>query len=140
MADHAEDIGYELSGEELRRVIAKPADQRLTYFVENCAESGFVWSIGVDEELIVLADDDDQQFVVAFPHPDFGQDWFTTTDLEDVDLVSVQTEDWAREILPGLEDASVQVLVFPTSESEGLLLGSLELAKLQLANHGADGA
>jgi hypothetical protein len=123
-------FGYELSGEELRRVIATPAEDRLSYFVEKSNETGQVWTIGAGEELIVLADDEDQPFVVAFPHPEFGQEWFTTTDLDEVDLVAVGTEDWTREILPGLQDAKIGVLVFPTSENEGTLTGAADLAKL----------
>ena len=126
-------FGYELSGDELRRVIALPDDRRLSYFIEKCGETGQVWTIGANEELIVLANDDDEPFVVAFPHPEFGQDWFTTTDLDDVDLVSVGTEDWAREILPGLHQSEIQVLVFPTSEGEGTLVSAESLAKTQLA-------
>ncbi|MFI5385695.1 MAG: DUF2750 domain-containing protein [Fimbriimonadales bacterium] len=126
-----EDFGYELSGDELRRVIATSGHERLTYFIEKCRETGQVWTIGADEDLIVLGDDHDESFVVAFPHPEFGQDWFSTTDLDEVDLVSIGTEDWAREILPGLHEANVRVLVFPTSEGEGTLTGADELAKLQ---------
>lgn len=125
-------FGYELSGEELRRVIATPADARLNYFVEKCTETGQVWTVGADEELIVLATDDEEPFVVAFPHPEFGQDWFSTTDLDDVDLVAIGTDDWAREILPGLQEANIQILVFPTSDNEGTLTSPDALAELLL--------
>src|SRR3954470_22160014 len=131
MSEEGSEFGYPLSGDELRRVIATPAGDRLSYFVDKVTETGQVWTIGADEELIVLADDEDRPFVVAFPHPEFGQDWFTTTDLDDVDLVSVTTEDWAREILPGLHQSEIKVLVFPTSEGEGALVPSDELAQLQ---------
>jgi len=126
-------FGYELSGEEMREQIATPADKRLTYFIEKCGATGQVWTIGVDEELVVLADEADEPFVVVFPHPEFGQDWFSTTELDDVDLVAIGTGDWAAEILPGLEEAGVRVLVFPTSEGEGMLMGSADLAKLHTA-------
>ena len=122
-------FGYELTGEELRRVIATSDAQRLSYFVDKCTEAGQVWTIGADEELIVLANDDDQQFVVAFPHPEFGQDWFSSTELDDVELVSIGTDDWARDILPGLKQAAIQILVFPTSENEGTLIDAEELAE-----------
>jgi len=123
-------LSYELAGEELRRIIAEPVESRLQYFLEMCSEAGQVWTIGADDELIVLANDDDDQFVVAFPHPDFGQDWYAATELEDVDLVSVTTQDWAKEILPGLKQSDISVLVFPTSEQEGILVDSAELAEL----------
>jgi hypothetical protein len=123
-------FGYELPGDELRRVIGTSAEERLAYFVSKSKESGQVWTIGAGEELIVLADDEDQPFVVAFPHPEFGQEWFTTTDLDDVDLVAVGTEDWTREILPGLQEAEIAILVFPTSENEGMLSSPDDLAKL----------
>ncbi|HTQ10525.1 MAG TPA: DUF2750 domain-containing protein [Fimbriimonadaceae bacterium] len=124
-------FGYELSGEEMRGLIVTPPDQRLTYFVDKCAETGQVWTIGAGEELIVLADDSDEPFVVVFPHPEFGQDWFSTTELDEVDLVAISTQDWASEVLPGLEEAGVRILVFPTSEGDGLMIGSGDLAKLQ---------
>jgi len=130
MSDEDESFGFELSGEELRRVIASSDEERLIYFVEKCIETGQVWTIGADEELVVLANDNEETFVVAFPHPEFGQDWFTTTDLEDVDLVALGTEDWTREILPGLQEAEISVLIFPTSEGEGTLKSPDELAKL----------
>ena len=57
MTDDEAVFGYDLDGDELRRLIVLPADQRLTYFIEKCAETGQVWTIGVDEELVVLADD-----------------------------------------------------------------------------------
>lgn len=122
------DFGYELSGDELRRVLATTAEERLGYFIDKCNETGQVWTIGAGEELIVIADQSDVPFVVAFPHPEFGQDWFTTTELDEVDLVAVGTEDWAKEILPGLHQAQIQVLVFPTSEAEGTLTDADELA------------
>ena len=70
-------FGYELSGDELRRIIATSDSERLNYFLSKCPETGQVWTIGANEELIVLANDADEPFVVAFPHPEFGQDWFS---------------------------------------------------------------
>ncbi|HVT12248.1 MAG TPA: DUF2750 domain-containing protein [Fimbriimonadaceae bacterium] len=122
-------FGYELTGEELRRVIALPVEARLAYFVEKCAETGQVWSLGADEELIVLATDDDEPFVVTFPHPEFGQEWCEATELDEIELVAVTTDDWVREILPGLKEAQVMVLVSPTAESEGALLDPDALAE-----------
>lgn len=123
-------FGYELSGEELRRLVQAPADERLRYFIDTAREQGQVWTIGTGDELLVLADDESEPFVVAFPHPEFGQDWIETTDLDEVDLVAVSTDDWADEILTGLAEAEVAILLFPTSEGEGILLGAEVLAKL----------
>jgi hypothetical protein len=125
-------VGYELSGDELRDTIAKTPEQRYAYFVDKCVETGQVWTVGAGEELIVLATEDEEPFVVAFPHPQFAEDWFSATDLDDVDLVAVHTDDWAKEILPGLHDAEIDILVFPTSEGTGSLTDAQELAKTML--------
>jgi hypothetical protein len=126
-------FGYPLTGDELRRVIATPPEDRLQYFVEKCNETGQVWTVATDEDIVVLAGENDEPFVLAFPHPEFGQDWFSTTDVDDVELVAIGTEDWAREILPGLQEAEIPVLVFPTSESDGTMTQPDELARLLLA-------
>ncbi|HWA83987.1 MAG TPA: DUF2750 domain-containing protein [Fimbriimonadaceae bacterium] len=122
MNEDEESFGYDLSGDELRRVVALPAEERLTYFVEKCAETGQVWMIGSGDELLVLATDDEEAFIVAFAHPEFGQEWCESTELDDIELVAVSTDDWVREVLPGLKEAEIQVLVSPTSENEGALL------------------
>lgn len=130
ISQEEEDFGYPLTGDELREIIGTPGVARLTYFMEKVNETGQVWTIGADDELIVLSGDDEEPFVVCFPHPEFGQDWFTTTEIEDVDLVAVRTEDWVREILPGLEESKIEILVFPTSEGEGVLLAGSKLAEM----------
>jgi hypothetical protein len=130
MSEEEGQYGYPLTGEELRDTIAKPPKERVQYFIDRCTETGQVWTVGADDDLVVLATDDDEPFVVAFPHPDFAQDWFTTTDLEDVDLVAIATNDWAHEILPGLQEANIAVLVFPTSEGSGALAEPVDLAEL----------
>ena len=112
-------------------ITASPED-RVTYFLEKVTESGQVWTIGADEELIVLSGDEDdgEPFVDVLPHRELAQDGFETTKLEDVNLVAVGTEDFAREILPGLEQSGIEVLVFPTSEADGAIASSKQLAEL----------
>lgn len=122
-----DEFGYELTGDELRRVIALSPEERLEHFVGMADETAQIWTISVGEELLVLADEDEKPFIVVFPHPEYGQDWFSSTELEDVDLVAVATPAFVDEILPGLQQNEIDVLVFPTSEGEGTLLAPSEL-------------
>lgn len=128
--DEVEHPGYDLSADELREVLEQGMEQRLEYFVRKCAEGGTVWTVGSGEELIVLATEDDQPFVAAFPHPDFVEDWIESTDLDDVEIVGIEVEDWRVEVLPGLQDANIDVLVAPTASDTGALIQPLDLAAL----------
>lgn len=123
-----DDTSYELSGDELRSTVALDDQQRFKYFVEKVVEADQVWTLGAGEELIVLAGEDDTPFVVAFPHPDFAQEWIEGTDIEEVELIALSAADWASEILPGLQQEGIRVNVFPTSEYEGLEIDAQELA------------
>lgn len=133
MSQEDEEFGYALTGEELRQLIEAPVEARAAYFMQKVSETGQVWTIGAEDELIVLSGDDEEPFVVCFPHPEFGQDWFSTTEIEDVDLVAVRTEDWVKEILPGLEESNIGILVFPTSEGDGALIPGSKLAEMLTA-------
>lgn len=127
--DHEfDDISYELSGEELRATSALDDDARFNYFIEKVKKEDQVWTLGAGEEIIVLAGEDDTPFIVAFPHPDFAQEWIEGTDIEEIELVALGASDWAKEILPGLHKEGIKVSVFPTSEFDGVEIASDELA------------
>lgn len=130
MSEEDQDFGYPLTGDELRAIITTSPEQRFEYFLDKVNETEQVWTIGAEDELIVLSGDDEEPFIVVFPHPEFGQDWFSTTELEDVDLVAVRTEDFAKEILPSLEDSNIEVLVFPTSEADGTIARAKQLSEI----------
>ncbi len=132
-----EGFGYELGGDELRQTIAASRDDRLKYFVDKCHQCGQVWTLGAEEDLVVLADESDEPFVLAFPHPEFAQDWIETTDLEEVELVALGTADWEKEVLPGLQEAEIKILVLPTSEGEGAMLEAGKLAEVMTSTASA---
>ena len=125
-----EELGYALDGDELRSTVGMEDDARLQYFLDKAKSEGQVWTLGAEDDLVVLAGEDETPFVVAFPHPDFAEEWIEGTDIDEVDLVAIGTSDWAAEILPGLQEAEIQVLVFPTSQSFGVQKEATELAAL----------
>ena len=67
-----EEFGYELPGDELRKIISSSPEDRARYFVDKAKETGQVWTVGAEEDLVVLAGDDEEPFVLAFPHPEFA--------------------------------------------------------------------
>ncbi len=124
-----EDISYALTGEELRSTLTLGDQDRFTYFIDKSKAEDQVWTLGVEEELIVLAGPEDTPFIVVFPHPEFAQEWIEGTDIEEVELVALSAADMADHVLPSLQEEGIRVSVFPTSEKDGREVDASELAK-----------
>ena len=127
-------MSYDLSEEDAVRVMALGEGERVSEFLHRAAETDEIWTIGTGDELVVLGDDEGHSFIVVWPHPEFGQRWYAETELDDVELVAVGTKDFANEILPGLAEANIDVVVFPALDGTGAGVDSLRLRDIL---HGA---
>ncbi len=118
----------ELSEKEALATLRLPQEARLDYFMIKAREWNQVWTLAQGEELMVLDDESDHAFVLAWPHPEYAQQWFAGSDLEEADLVAMNIEDWTKSALPELAGTGVGVEVFPTPDEEGTYVEAAALA------------
>jgi hypothetical protein len=125
-------MSYQLTEQDAERIMGLPEGERVSEFLSRIGETDEVWAIGTGDELVVLGDDAGHSFVVVWPHPEFGQRWYAETDLDEVELVAIGARDFADEILPGLAEAHIDVVVFPTVDGSGAGVESMKLRDLML--------
>jgi hypothetical protein len=125
-------MSYPLTEQEARQITSLSEGERVSEFLRRIPETGEIWTLGAGEELIVLGDDEEHSFVVVWPHPEYGQLWYAETDLDEVELVAINAEDFAEEILPGLDEAEIDVVIFPTHDGTGAGVESMKLREMIL--------
>jgi len=120
-------MSYDLSAKELKNTIASTPNARLDHFIKKCRETGEIWTIADGEALLVLGSNENQQFIVVWPHPDYALNWFEDSGIEEVDLVAMNMQDWIESTLQELAEAGISVDVFPTFEQDGVVMAASDL-------------
>lgn len=120
----------ELTPEDLAAAEKLTPTERLEAFLAGVAEANEVWTLAAGEDMVVVGDEGEDSFVVVWPHPDLAESWFPESGLDEVDLVCLPKDAWVDEILPGLQEAGILVLVFPVAEGEAAFLEAADLADL----------
>ena len=120
-------MSYELSVKELKSTLALDSMARQQHFIDMARNSGQIWTLAEGEALLVLGNEEYDQFVVVWPHSDYAMLWFENSGVDEADLVSMSTEDWVEGTLGELGEAQIGICVFPTNDDDGLVISGYEL-------------
>jgi hypothetical protein len=123
-------MSYELSVKELKSTVALDSNARLKHFLEKVKASGQIWTLAEGEALLVLGNEDYDQFVVVWPHSDYAMLWFEESGIEEADLVSMNVDDWLDGTLDELGEAEIGICIFPTNGDEGSFVSGSDMLAL----------
>lgn len=123
MTSPAPSAGWEIDGDEARRLLALPAADRAAAFLQLVADWEEAWALLDDQGWIVSKETD---ALPLWPHPAFAEacalgPW------EGARPEAVPLDDLLEELLPLLEEDGLRAALFPTPEDPGLLLPPGEL-------------
>lgn len=112
---------------EVESLIARPGADRYAYFVHKSADNEVVWVL--DRDGWALAETDDGVTVLAvWPFQTYAEQC-TTGDWADFEADFIDLDEFLDEIIPALAERDMQVAVFPTPASQGVVVPAARLLR-----------
>lgn len=109
-----------ISEQQIKAILALPAQKRYEHFVKQVADWGEVW--GLYQDGWAVAADDNGNFVLpVWPAMQYAR-LCATDDWQNYEPSSIELERFLSEFLPKLTKDTVQLGVFYTPKNEGMVL------------------
>ncbi len=128
---------YQLSADELKRILALDAEQRYEYFIQAVADLQQVWIL-TDDEGFVLVSAEEERCIPVWPHAELAQMWIEG-EWEKCQAQAVDLDTWLNKWTEGLNGDELGIAVLPDADGPGVVVSPDELAET-LVNELSDDA
>jgi len=123
-----------LTNEQVTQTLALTDEKRAQYFFNTVKAQNELWIL-VDEHGCVMLNTDEEDCVPVWPNQEFAQAW-ATDEWQACTAESISLNKWHSRWTIGLEDDELAVVVFPSTDEQGLIFYPDELA-FELKNNKA---
>jgi hypothetical protein len=120
-----------LDKKQISTILAYDNNQRANYFLKEVVANNTLWILK-DEHGCVMLNTDDEDCVPVWPNEEFAQSW-ATDEWQHCTAEAISLNKWFSRWTHGLADDELAVVVFPSSDEEGLVFYSDEL-EIELKN------
>lgn len=118
---------YQLSTEELDRIMALDAEQRYDYFIQAVADLEEIWIL-TDEEGFVLVSAEDDRCIPVWPHAELAQQWIEG-EWQHCTAKAIDVATWLEKWTSGLNGDELAIAVLPDADGPGVVVTPEELAE-----------
>ncbi len=106
-------MAWVLTDKEYQAVIKMAAPERYEYLIKKIADNEDIWSLASDDGWVMLGDGEGHECIPVWPHSRYAEvcavgSWLTANPQP------IKLDEWLDRWLPGLENDSRLVAVFPT--------------------------
>lgn len=112
---------YKTNPKQYEAVIGLPADQRYQHFIGRVADWEEMWSLKNADGWVGLANDEGQECIPLWPHPDYAAA-LATGDWADCSPVRIGLDAFLNRWVEGMNEDSVHVAVFPNLDERGVVV------------------
>jgi Protein of unknown function (DUF2750) len=112
---------YEMDEKQFETVIGLSAQERYEYFLEKVIEFKEVWSLRNDDGFVSMADDNGEECIPFWPHPDYARA-LATVSWSDCKPEVVSLDGFLEKWLVGMEKDKLNVTVFPAPGLKGAVV------------------
>lgn len=117
----------ELSKQDIN-VLAKNAENRLEYLIQQVIEHKEIWIL-TDEHGCVMLNTEDEDCIPVWPQEVFAEAW-ATQEWSHCKAEAISLKKWLSHWTPGLTDDELGIVIFPDDNQEGLILFPDELESM----------
>jgi hypothetical protein len=121
---------YQLSPEELSRILALDAEQRYDYFIQAVADLAEIWIL-TDEEGFVLVSAEDDRCIPVWPHAELAEQWIEG-EWQHCTAKAIDIKTWLEKWTSGLNGDELAIAVLPDADGPGVVVMPDELAETLL--------
>ncbi|KKO47917.1 phage-shock protein [Arsukibacterium sp. MJ3] len=121
---------YQLSPEELGRILALDAEQRYDYFIQAVADLAEIWIL-TDEEGFVLVSAEDDRCIPVWPHAELAEQWIEG-EWQHCTAKAIDIKTWLEKWTSGLNGDELAIAVLPDADGPGVVVMPDELAETLL--------
>ena len=107
-------------------VVSLDAPKRYQHFISKIADWEEVWSLKNTEGFVGMADDNGNECIPFWPHPDYAEA-LANIEWNDCKPEKIPLDAFIGKWLPGMEKDGINVAVFPTPESKGIMVNPKQL-------------
>lgn len=137
----SEEILWKLEEQEREAILALPARERYTYFLQVIVDWDEAWALQTADGWVLAATDEGDSFPL-WPHTEFAKacaqgEW------EGATPAPIGLDELLEDLLPILEEDRISVAAFPTPDGDGILVSPQDLrqhlqAEIELGEAGED--
>lgn len=118
---------YQLSTEELSRIVALDAEQRYDYFIQAVADLEEIWIL-TDEEGFVLVSAEEERCIPVWPHAELAEQWIEG-EWQHCTAKAIDVKTWLDKWTSGLIGDDLAIAVLPDADGPGVVVMPDELAE-----------
>lgn len=111
---------------DIQALLSRNAENRCTYLLEQAKQTNELWIL-TDDVGAVMFQSEDEDCIPVWPSKDIAKLW-CDGDWQACQPHSITLEAWLEKWTPGLEDDEVNILAFPNTQDEGVVLAPWEFA------------